>query len=358
MNEKSLEVLSAYDWTVQRISRGRGGMILSTDAGPKLFLECSKSNAFYEREHLLTQAVVRGGFQYVDTYVCNKDGNCVTVAEDGRRYIVKNWTDGRECNVKSMDDVISAITSLGQVHQALHAVSLELLQTPAVETPVEVMAAQAEQDVEIERKPGQITDRFKDSRTMPDIYERHTKELKMAMNYLRNKKKKSDFEQLAYEHIGAFYEEAGQASALLHTKSMTERLERVVSMYELCHGSFHYHNILMDTKGTMIVNFDQYRNDCQIRDLYQFMRKILEKCDWDIETAYKMIDVYDQVHPIGDTDRKLLSAFFAFPEKFWKIINYYLNANKAWIPPKNLEKLQKVIAQNGRRQAFLATLGS
>ena len=40
MNEKSLEVLKQYDFEVNRVLRGRGGMILNTDRGVKLFLEC------------------------------------------------------------------------------------------------------------------------------------------------------------------------------------------------------------------------------------------------------------------------------------------------------------------------------
>ena len=48
MNEKSLEVLKQYDFEVNRVLRGRGGMILNTDRGVKLFLECVKSDKYYE----------------------------------------------------------------------------------------------------------------------------------------------------------------------------------------------------------------------------------------------------------------------------------------------------------------------
>ena len=54
------------------------------------------------------------------------------------------------------------------------------------------------------------------------------------------------------------------------------------------------------------------------------MRKILEKYDWDIQTAYKMMEEYDKIKPVSDTERALLAALFAFPEKFWKVMNYYL----------------------------------
>ena len=102
----------------------------------------------------------------------------------------------------------------------------------------------------------------------------------------------------------------------------------------LCHGSYNYHNIIFSNGNTAVTNFDKYKNECQISDLYQFMRKILEKYDWDIQTAYKMMEEYDKIKPVSDTERALLAALFAFPEKFWKVMNYYFNSNKAWIPPK------------------------
>ncbi len=43
----------------------------------------------------------------------------------------------------------------------------------------------------------------------------------------------------------------------------------------------------------------------------------------------------------------------AYPEKFWKIVNFYYNSGKAWIPDKNMEKLVKVMQQEKSKQAFL-----
>lgn len=46
---------------------------------------------------------------------------------------------------------------------------------------------------------------------LADNYVRHMKELKQASNYLKNKKKKSEFENIAYRNIGSFYSEAVNA---------------------------------------------------------------------------------------------------------------------------------------------------
>lgn len=38
------------------------------------------------------------------------------------------------------------------------------------------------------------------------------------------------------------------------------------------------------------------------------------------------------------------------PEKFWKIINYYFNSNKAWYSEKNEEKLKQLQNQEEIRK--------
>ena len=91
----------------------------------------------------------------------------------------------------------------------------------------------------------------------------------------------------------------------------------------------------------------------QIWDLYHFMRKIMEKHDWDINVAYRIVDEYDKLKPLADVDLDMLVALLSFPEKFWKIINQYYNAGKAWVPAKNIDKLKVVISQNIQRRELI-----
>ena len=83
------------------------------------------------------------------------------------------------------------------------------------------------------------------------------------------------------------------------------------------------------------------------------MRKILEKYDWDIQTAYKMMEEYDKIKPVSDTERALLAALFAFPEKFWKISNQYMAHKKHWISPRYIEKLEEFVHKKDLRSIFL-----
>src|SRR5574344_1022933 len=119
MNEKSLDVLKQYDLNVYRVNRGRGGMVLNTDNGIKLFLECVRPDKYYEREDLLTKAVAGNGFSSIDTIRRNTQGELVSADDEGRRYILKDWFDGRECNIHDIDDICNAVIALGRLHNIL-----------------------------------------------------------------------------------------------------------------------------------------------------------------------------------------------------------------------------------------------
>ena len=46
----------------------------------------------------------------------------------------------------------------------------------------------------------------------------------------------------------------------------------------------------------------------------------------------------------------------SYPEKLWKIVNFYYNSGKAWIPEKNQEKLDRLLEQEAARKKFLKML--
>ena len=67
---------------------------------------------------------------------------------------------------------------------------------------------------------------------------------------------------------------------------------------------------------------------------------------------------YEKVSALEKEEYLQLYYRLAYPEKFWKIVNFYYNSGKAWIPGKNLEKLNKVIDQERDKLKFLDKLKS
>lgn len=327
MNEKALSVIGQYGLEVRKSVRTRGGIAGLTDDGYKLLYECTRSDSYYERENMITAGIKRTGFEYIDTYVMTAEGTLFSQDAQGRKYILKDWFDAQECDIRNETHVAMAAGTLAVLHG--HMMNMD--------------------KCEHELKYNNATD-------MRMKFDKHTKEMRMVGNYLKGKKNKNEFEMLMRRSLMTFHEEALIAAQELEEMDYGSRIEKARTSYEMCHGSYNYHNVLFTDRGCAVTGFEHCCVDCQINDLYQFMRKLLEKNGWDARAGHSVIEAYSEVRPVSDDDMKLLRINFLYPEKFWKVINFYNNSNKSWIPRKSIEKLEGVLAQNDARKAFIETL--
>lgn len=327
MNEKALSVIDQYGLEVRRSARTRGGIAVLTEAGYKLLYECTRSDSYYERENVITAGIKRTGFEYIDTYVMTTEGALFSQDTQGRKYVLKNWFDAQECDIRNETHVAMAAKTLAVLHG--HMTDMEKCIN--------------------ELKYNNATD-------MRMKFDKHTKEMRMVGNYLKGKKNKNEFEMLMRRSLMTFHEDALMAAQELEEMDYGSRIEKARTSYEMCHGSYNYHNVLFTDRGCAVTGFEHCSVDCQINDLYQFMRKLLEKNGWDVRSGHSVIEAYSGVRPVSDDDMKLLRINFLYPEKFWKIVNFYNNSNKSWIPRKSMEKLDSVLAQNDARRAFIETL--
>lgn len=327
MNEKALSVIGQYGLEVRKSVRTRGGIAVLTDDGYKLLYECTRSDSYYERENMITAGIKRTGFEYIDTYVMTAEGTLFSQDAQGRKYILKDWFDAQECDIRNETHVAMAAGTLAVLHG--HMMNMD--------------------KCEHELKYNNATD-------MRMKFDKHTKEMRMVGNYLKGKKNKNEFEMLMRRSLMTFHEEALIAAQELEEMDYGSRIEKARTSYEMCHGSYNYHNVLFTDRGCAVTGFEHCCVDCQINDLYQFMRKLLEKNGWDARAGHSVIEAYSEVRPVSNDDMKLLRINFLYPEKFWKVINFYNNSNKSWIPRKSIEKLEGVLAQNDARKAFIETL--
>ena len=110
--------------------------------------------------------------------------------------------------------------------------------------------------------------------------------------------------------------------------------------------------------GVYLINFEKCVSDSPVRDLYLFMRKLMEKSNWAEGIGFELINSYDKIRPMEKEEYRQLYYRLAYPEKFWKIVNFYYNSGKAWIPGRNLEKLIRVTGQEKDKQDFLSKFRS
>ncbi len=315
MNDRSVSVLDNYDIEVLRTWKGRGAILCETGQGILILKEYAghKEKAVFQ-DALLTQ-VKEKGFKNVESIIKNKEQELLTQDQEGTSYILKTYFDGRECNVRDMEECRRAVEVLAK----LHKVSSITEALPGMLLP----------------HPAHME------------FEKHNRELRKVRKFLKGRSQKTDFEICLMKNYDYFFNLALQVTEELRFYQGVEETHFV------CHGDYQYHNIIVTGTEMNLINFEKCLFDSPVRDLYLFMRKLLEKSGWAEEVGFDLVNAYHKARPMEKEEYQQLYYRLAYPEKFWKIVNFYYNSGKAWIPGKNLEKLNKVIEQEKDKQNFL-----
>ena len=74
---------------------------------------------------------------------------------------------------------------------------------------------------------------------------------------------------------------------------------------------------------------------------------------WQAEFGKSLIDAYDRERKLEETERRVLYAMLLYPEKYWKLVNFYYNSRKSWMSSKSYEKLLRIRGQEEGRIQFL-----
>lgn len=69
-----------------------------------------------------------------------------------------------------------------------------------------------------------------------------------------------------------------------------------------------------------------------------------------------ILEAYESVRSLNKLELRQLWYRLTYPEKFWKIVNFYYNSGKSWIPMRHMDKLQKLILQEPVKKQFLENL--
>ena len=318
-------ILEQYPFEVKQASKGRGVLICDTSMGLKILKEYRGSEGRADFLYRLLQFLAEHGQGRVDCIVRTKEDKTLARDIDGTAYMVRDWYDGRECDTKSREDVLKAIRHLAKIHSVLRTF------------PDEVPDYLLVQD---------------DSLLLEN--ERHAKELKKVRNYISARKKKNDFEMEFLRSFDLFYQEAVNVIRL-QKQIMEQNLDSAgrEGIYGICHGDYNQHNVIFWHQQIAVMNFEKASYDVQVADLGNFMRKILEKHNWNMGLGMDMLKAYNDIRKLGHPEVAQLYIRLAYPEKFWKIANHYFNSSKAWVCGRNLEKLEKFILQNEARESFL-----
>lgn len=325
MNDRAVELLEQYEIEVLRTRKGRDAIVCDTSQGSLILKEYSGSQERLALQDKLLRQVAEAGVVQVERIVPAREGNLFVKDNDGIKYVLKTWLDGRECSIRDREECREAVRLLARLHG----------------------------NMILSRDTPDLPEAF----SLEKEFDKRNRELKRVRKYLQQKRQKTWFEISLRKALDVFLEQAVAAAeewkqyapaAGVGNGKNPEEGEAV-----FCHGDYQYHNILQGPEGWFLVNFEKYQRDNPIRDLYLLLRKLLEKGNWSVALGSELLEAYGKERAITAQSWIELYYRLAYPEKFWKIAKFYYNSGKAWIPGKNQEKLEKVIQQEKEKQYFL-----
>lgn len=325
MAERYGKVLEQYELDVYNTYKSRGALMAVCQNGQIIRVSEYNGNCYrIQNMAYILDEIKNLGFDNVETILKNKEDSYITIGSDRASYIATTWFDGRECDVTNYKDILKGCMAIAKLHNAFDRMDISNCINYA--------------------RYNIYTD-----------FSRHLRELRRIQSYLACKINKAEFEQLAYYNI---QKNISSAEIVVQTLIDNERhgIINIERDKNICHGNFSYHNLINMSNGVAITGFEKIEYYVDIWDFYNFLRKVMEKNGWDINLGTKMIQEYNTYRHITNRDYIYLKLLLAYPEKFWKIINYYYNNKKVWIPEKNTEKLNKVVHQTLLKNEFIKTV--
>ncbi|MBQ8518790.1 MAG: phosphotransferase [Agathobacter sp.] len=319
MYNQTEAILSQYEIEVREVTKGRGAFICDTDKGKKLLMPFRGSK---EKGMLLFRFLAeleRKGFQ-VEQVELTKNKEAVSEDEySGERFLLKTYVDGTEISTSKLEEMKEAVRLLAIYHNTAEQINLE------TELPLY-------------------------TEEVLEIWHRHYRELIKVRNYIRNRKKKTEFEQIYMKHFEHNRSAAEEAFVML------ENVSQEASRYLYCHGEFNQHNVLLCNGKYQIVHFENFAYNWSMTDLANFLRKMLEKNEWNEKIGVDLLKEYDRYRPLRKEEYQQLYGLLLFPEKFWKVTNHYMSSRKTWISGRDIDKLKKVIEQEEKRLNFIENI--
>ncbi len=322
MNDRAVSILDNYDFTVNRTYKVRGAFVCETDWGLKILKEYQAPVSKLGLMDVLLKEIPSSAGVYVDTLVADKEGKFISYDRDGMGYVVKNYYEGRECEPKTLEDLKLAMRSLGFLH--------EVLFYPDENVPEGLRRFDLEEDIA-----------------------RQNRGLKKIRSFIRARGRKTEFELQLLDAYNLFLEQALKTEERIGAEDFKVLYGEIERKRQFAHGDFQYHNILFCKEKTAIINFEKCQWDSRVRDVALFLRKTLEKADWDIDLGRTLLVEYESVSELTQEERRQLFYRLAYPEKFRKIANFYYNSNKAFLSAQYMSKLQNIIRLETYKRKFL-----
>ena len=264
MYQYELEVLEKYGIHTDNLVRGRGAWICETEEGLRILQEYPGSVQKLIWQKLLQEKIEDAGAALTDMLIPSLDGELYSRDRAGTVYILRNWYKGRECDTHASAEIRRGVQTLARIHSVM-------------------------------------TIPFQEQYAPPSLYEeclRHNREMKRAAKYLKKRRQKNEFEELLSAWIEEFIRQG--ESAVERMSGFCELQFIPLGETNACHGDYTHHNVLFSGQQTIVIGFQKWNFERPSADLYRYMRKIMEKNDWNSQLFAQILDWYQEIRPLDD----------------------------------------------------------
>lgn len=256
----------------------------------------------------------------------------------GREYIelgtylayLTHWIDARECNYDNPIDIYTAVTKLGELHLSSEGFNVTKEMKPRIGW-------------------------FKWTQT----FKTRADEILDFKGIIDKKGEKTEFDEMYLEIMEEELERASLSIMDLENTDYFFEMDKEIQKRGFCHHDFAHHNVLIsDSMEVNIIDFDYCILDTHLHDLASIIIRRMKNGKWSMENAIYILDCYNSVYKIQDSDLPIIASFIEFPQEYWQLGIQYYWEKQTWGEEYFKNKLVKIKEDREDRQEFVQELMS
>ncbi len=321
MQETKGLIENSYNIRIMGIKPYRAGYILETTHGKKYIKACQYTKERVQFIHQAKTHLINHNFQQIDPYCLTVSKQPFVEADEGT-YTMVNLIEGRECEFDDERDVIKAAEALALMHKASHGF------TPRDNCYV----------------PNSLG-------KLPGCFKKRLEEIRKLRR--KAEKERNGFDYLFIENFDDFYKLGVLSLETLYCSKYGKLVEMTIREGMICHHDYSYQNILIRGDKTSVINFDYCNLELKIYDIVNMLRRRMRKCNWDIQKAKIILDVYRKIEPLEKDEMRVMKSMLQFPQKFWRVINRYYNSKRCWAQKNFISMIEEVISEKDAHLHFM-----
>ena len=269
----------------------------------------------------------KSGFKSIPEIIPDRDGK-EYIELGGFLAYLTNWVEARECNYDNPIDIKTAAVKLGELHLSSEGFNVTKEMNPRI---------------------GWLK--------WPQNFRTRTDEILDFKKRIDKKHKKTEFDEMYLEIMDDELERAKMSVLDLESSDYYFQMLREMKKKGFCHHDFAHHNVLISEETKVnIIDFDYCILDTHLHDLASLLIRRMKNGKWSMANASYILDCYNSVYKIEDTDLPIIASFIEFPQGYWQVGLQYYWEKQAWGEEYFLSKLLKIKEDSEDRQEFIYEL--